>query len=175
MSPKLKRRLQYNFSNKRGSIVNQSSAGLTIFCYPELNLFISQIFLLIFILVRWLFLSIYFLISFYCFRLDWMWGGLWSGHQRERVVFFTLSYIFIFSFFFWAEERTQGDEVVKDPSFFDPEHWEQGTTCRYKYRNTVTEIHKYNDRMWGALNLKKKEVSCPWRSECLWVEVVDFV
>ena len=39
MSPKLKRRLQYNFSNKQESIVNQSSAGLTIFCYPELKSF----------------------------------------------------------------------------------------------------------------------------------------
>ena len=39
VNPKLKRRLQYNFSNKQGSIVNQSSAGLTIFCYLELKPF----------------------------------------------------------------------------------------------------------------------------------------
>ena len=154
MSPKLKRRLQYNFCNKQGSIVNQSSAGLTIFCYPELKSFYFGDLSLDPDSCEQFFLPFYFLIPFYCFRLYWMWWGLWPG-QRERVFFFTSSCIFIFSTFFWVVEQTQGDEVVKEPSFFDPEHWELGTTCRYKYRKTVTEIHKHNDSMWGTLTLKK--------------------
>ena len=159
MSPKLKRRLQYNFSNKQEAIVNQSSAGLTIFCYPELKSFYFANLSLDLYSFEVIFLAC--LLSYFFLLLQ---IGLDARRSvtraaRKSIFLHFILNIFIVSFSFWVVERTQGDEVVKDPSFFDPEHWEQGTTCRYKYRNKVTEIHKYNDSMWGTLILKKDKKS----------------
>ena len=140
-------------SNKLGSIVNQSSAGLTILCYPELNLLFRRYFSWSSLL--WVNYSCVSTFLFLSIVSDWIGCEEVCVPGKKKEYFSTLHLILFFLSFFRVVERTQGDEVIKDPSFFDPEHWEQGTTCRYKYRNTVTEIQKYNDSMLEALNLKK--------------------